>query len=92
MATVRITGTTSRNIHKREWLGAPVLDPFGRIERALDLPESAYQRIEEGIARGVLEGILFLDDGRRVDWFVDRGLPASEPAGGAGCAGSGEGI
>lgn len=93
MATVRITGTTPSNIHKAEWLGKPILDPSGRIERTLDLPEVAYQRIEKAIAAGGLEGTIFLEDGRRLDWFVDRGLSATgSGGGGAGFAGGGEGI
>jgi hypothetical protein len=92
MATVRITGSTKANIHKTQWLGAPALDPAGRLERSLDLPEMAYQRIEDGIARGNIEGILFLDDGRRLDWFLDRGAPASGRSKGVRPFGQGEGI
>jgi hypothetical protein len=92
MANVRISGTTRRNIHKMEWLGAPIIDQFNHIERALDLPEAVYQRIEEGIAKGCIEGIIAVDDGRRVEWFLDRGSPASGSAGGATTSGCGEGI
>ncbi len=91
MATVRISGTTRRNIHKSEWLGAPRIDPDGRLERSIDLPEATYQRIEEGINQGYTEGMLFLDDGRRVDWFLDRDV--SSPGRSRGRElGSGEGI
>jgi hypothetical protein len=75
-----------------EWLGTLSIDHLGRIERSIDLPETTYQHIEKAVARGLIEGIIFLDDGRRVDWFLDRGLPTSGPAPGAGFAGGGEGI
>jgi hypothetical protein len=71
VATVRITGSTPKNIHKKEWLGTPAF-ANGRIERALDLPEIIYQRIEESIAKGAIEGLVATDDGWRIDWFLDR--------------------
>jgi hypothetical protein len=66
MATVRISGNW-RNPNKKEWAGAPVLDSAGRIERTISIPEAAYQAIEQDI-----EGITYLEDGTRFDWFVDR--------------------
>jgi hypothetical protein len=92
MATIRITGTTPKNIHKMQWLGAPAVDQLGHIERSLDLPETTYQRMEEGIGKGYIEGILNLDDGRRLEWFLDRGAATSGPARGTALPGSGEGI
>jgi len=92
MATVRITGTTRSNIHKKAWLGAPAIDQVNHIERTIDLPEAVYQRIEDGIAKGFIEGLIVTDDGRRVEWFLDRGPLASGPAGGATPIGCGEGI
>lgn len=86
MSTVRFTGTTSRNIHKREFLGCAGIDPFGHIERVFELPEVAYQRVEQIVAEGVGEGTILFDNGQRIDWFVDR-----EPARGMGFSG-GEGI
>jgi hypothetical protein len=92
MATVRISGSTPRNIHKLEWLGAPVIDQLNRIERSIDLPEPVYRHIEEGIAKGFIEGILVAEDGRRFEWFLDRGSRASGPASGPATVGCGEGI
>jgi hypothetical protein len=71
MATVRISGNW-RNPNKREWAGAPELDEEGHIERTIDIPEEAYQALEREIARGGSEGIVYLKDGTRFDWFVDR--------------------
>jgi hypothetical protein len=92
MTTVRITGTTLRNIHNKKWLGAPIVDPFGRIQRSLDLPEGVYRRIEKGIAAGSIEGTIYFDDGRRFDWYLDRPRTVSASACGTGFAGDGEGI
>jgi hypothetical protein len=69
--TVRITGNW-RNPNRMEWAGAPAVDAAGHIERGLAIPEEVYQVIEREIARGNVEGITFLPDGARVDWFVDR--------------------
>ncbi len=81
MATVRITGNTPNNIHKMEWLGTPAIDKAGRIERSIDLPEEIYQAIERSIAGGNIEGFVFTPEGRKVEWFLDRG-----PSGGGGTA------
>lgn len=88
MPSVRFTGSTRRNIHKKEWLGTAAIDGFGHIERIIDLPVTAYDRIEEGIAKGYIEGSLVLDDGRRVDWFLDRDASTKADA----SRGAGEGI
>jgi hypothetical protein len=71
MATVRISGNW-RNRGKMEWAGAPAIDPSGHIERSLDIPEKAYELIERGIARGGSEGTVYLQDGTRFDWLLDR--------------------
>jgi hypothetical protein len=71
MATVRISGN-NRRATETEWLGAPALDDHGRIERTLQIPEEAYQRIEEGIAKGFTEGRVLLPAGVRFTWFLDR--------------------
>jgi hypothetical protein len=72
MPTVRISGNW-RNPNKKEWAGAPVLDANGKIERSNAIPEEAFQAIEKAIAKGGgNEGTVFLKDGTRFDWFVDR--------------------
>ena len=71
MPTVRISGNW-RNPNKKEWAGAPKLDTEGRIERSIKIPEEAFQAIEKEIAKGSSEGIVFLKDGVRFDYFVDR--------------------
>lgn len=92
MATVRINGTTPHNIHKQEWLGALHVDLNNHIERSVDLPEIVYQRIEEGVTRGHIQGILFLDDGRRIEWLLDRAPLHAEPGRNPAAVGCGEGI
>ena len=72
MATVRIT-SNHRNIHKMEWIGNPAVDSAGHIERTLPIPEEAYQALEREIAKGGVEGMVFLPDRKtRFDFFVDR--------------------
>jgi hypothetical protein len=70
-AAVRITGNW-RNPSKMEWAGAPALDAQGHLTRGLAIPEEVYQALEREIARGGVEGITYLPNGTRVDWFVDR--------------------
>jgi hypothetical protein len=55
-----------------EWAGAPNIDKENRIERALQIPEEAYQRIESAIAAGHIEGNIYLEDRSRFHWFLDR--------------------
>jgi hypothetical protein len=69
--TVRLNGNV-RLVTRSEWLGAPTVDQDGRIERTVDLPAEVYDSIERSIAEGLIEGIVFLDTQRRVDWFLDR--------------------
>jgi hypothetical protein len=69
--TVRLSGNV-RLVTRTEWLGAPAVDSEGRIERSVDLPDEVYGQIERSIARGSIEGFVFLDGQRRVDWFLDR--------------------
>ena len=71
MATVRISGDW-RHRGQMEWAGAPAVDPAGHIERLLDIPDVAYELIERGIARGSSEGTVYLPDGTRFDWLLDR--------------------
>ena len=71
MPTVRISGNP-RNIASMEWLGAPEIDKQNHIQRSLQIPEAAYQRLEQAIAHGHIEGIVCLDDGMRFKWFLDR--------------------
>ena len=71
MATVRISGNL-RNVNVKEWYGEPKVDDQGRIERSLPIPEEAYQAIERQIAKGGMEGIAFLADGRQCNWLLDR--------------------
>lgn len=76
MTTIRISGNW-RNPNKMEWAGAPSVDDQGRIERSIELPEEAFQALEREIAKGGLEGFVFLKDGTRFDWFLDRSLARS---------------
>jgi hypothetical protein len=71
MATVRISGNW-RNLNQKEWAGAPKINKKGRIKRSLNIPEEAYQALERDIAKGNIEGTVYLKDGSRFDWFVDR--------------------
>jgi hypothetical protein len=71
MATVRIDGNW-RVLHKMEWAGAPAIDREGHIERSIDIPEAAYQKIEEAIAEGNIEGTIYLEGNVRFHWFLDR--------------------
>jgi hypothetical protein len=71
MPTVRNT-SNHRNVTETEWLGAPAVDSKGHIERALKMPDEAYRRIEEGIAKGFIEGKVALPDGVLFSWFLDR--------------------
>lgn len=70
MATVRISGNW-RNPNKMEWGGAPEVDDEGRIERSFAMPEEAFLAIEQEIARGGHEGAVVLENGGRVNWFLD---------------------
>jgi hypothetical protein len=55
-----------------EWAGAPNIDAENRIERCVNIPEEAYQRLESAIASGHIEGEIYLKNGSRVRWFLDR--------------------
>ncbi len=78
MTTVRISGNW-KNPNKREWAGAPAVDAGGQIERSIDIPEEAYQAIERAIAKGGPEGTVYLADGTRFDWYLDREAESAEP-------------
>jgi hypothetical protein len=71
MPTVRISGNW-RNPSKKEWAGAPNIQPDGSIERSISIPEEAFQAIERDVAKGSVEGIVSLKDGTRFEWFLDR--------------------
>jgi hypothetical protein len=72
MATVRISGNW-RNPNKKEWAGAPTIDTNGKIERSIKIPEEAFLAIEQEIAKARgNEGTVYLKNGARFDWFVDR--------------------
>jgi hypothetical protein len=55
-----------------EWAGAPAINAEGSIDRSIEVPEEAYQRIEVAIAQGGIEGDIYLEDGSRFRWFLDR--------------------
>lgn len=71
MATVRISSDWGHP-KRMEWCGAPTVDMSNHIDRSVDIPEDAYRRIESGIVQGYGEGVVFLDDGSRFEWFLDR--------------------
>lgn len=71
MPTIRIS-SNRRNVNVMEWLGAPNVDKDNRIERSLDIPEEAYQGLEKAIASGAKEGDVYLKDGARFHWFLDK--------------------
>ena len=72
MATVRISGNW-KNASKMEWGGAPEVDASGHIDRSIaTIPAAAYDLIEKDLARGSVEGTVYLPDGARVNWFLDR--------------------
>jgi hypothetical protein len=78
MTTVRISGNW-KNPNKREWAGAPAVDRQGHIERSLDIPEEAYQAIERELAKGGPEGTVYLPNGSRFDWYLDREAEPEPP-------------
>jgi Protein of unknown function (DUF1572) len=78
MAIVRISGQW-RTVNQLEWAGTPKIDSQGHIERSIEIPEEAYQAIEARIANGSKEGALYLQDGRRFDYFLDGPLPEKPP-------------
>jgi hypothetical protein len=55
-----------------EWGDSLALDAHGRLERSAGIPEEVCLAVEQELAKGGCEGITFLKDGARVDWFVDR--------------------
>jgi hypothetical protein len=71
MPTVRIT-TDRGHPDRLEWAGAPPIDTRNHLERSLDIPEEAYGRIESAITEGHIEGDVYLRDGSRIHWFLDR--------------------
>jgi hypothetical protein len=71
MPTVRIS-TNWQHPAEMEWCGAPPIGDDNHIQRTLKIPEQAYQRIEAAIAQGHLEGSVYLPDGSRFQWFLDR--------------------
>lgn len=71
MPTVRITTNWGHPDHM-EWAGAPVIDRKNHLERSLDIPEEAYERIESAITAGHIEGDVYLPEGSRFHWFLDR--------------------
>jgi hypothetical protein len=71
MPTVRIS-TNWQHPATLEWIGAPAIDSHGRIARSFPIPEAAYEGIESAIAKGNTEGIVYLADGTRFQWFLDR--------------------
>ena len=71
MPTVRISGNW-RSLHHMEWAGAPAIDRDGHIERSIDIPELAYRKIEQAIAEGHVEGVVYLEGDVRFNWFLDR--------------------
>jgi hypothetical protein len=71
MPTVRLSGDW-RHAGKMEWVGAPEVDADGRIERLPDVPEEVFQAVEKELARGGGEGTVYLTNGGRCNWFLDR--------------------
>jgi hypothetical protein len=71
MASVRISSNW-QHLDKMEWVGAPTIDKKNRIERGLKIPNEAYEGIEAAIAKGHIEGSVYLEDGSRFQWFLDR--------------------
>lgn len=71
MPTVRISGNW-RNIHRMDWAGAPNVDKDGHIERSVAIPEEAYQAIEQALTSGAPEGEVFLKNGTKFHWFLDK--------------------
>jgi hypothetical protein len=55
-----------------EWGGAPALDNDGHLDRSDGIPEEVCEAVEAEIAKGGGEGMTFLKNGARIDWFVDR--------------------
>jgi hypothetical protein len=71
MPTVRIT-TDQGHHDQMKWAGAPTIDRQNHIERSIDIPEEAYQKIEASINQGYLKGEVRTSDGCRYGWFLDR--------------------
>lgn len=71
MASVRISGNW-KHPDTQEWFGAPEIDAQNRIARSIDIPEAAYQQIEQAIREGHVEGIVAIEGGVDFHWFLDR--------------------
>ena len=71
MPNVRITSDWG-HAGRMEWAGAPAIDAENRIERSVAIPEEAYERIESAMAAGHGEGEIYLKNGSRFKWFLDR--------------------
>jgi hypothetical protein len=71
MPTVRISGNW-RKATKKEWAGAPQIDKNGKIDRSIAIPEEAFLAIQNSMQKGGPEGTVYLKDGTRFDWFLDR--------------------
>lgn len=71
MPSVRISGNW-QNVNRMDWAGAPKVDKAGHIERSIDIPEEAFVAIEEALKGGAPEGDVFIKDGSRFHWFLDK--------------------
>ena len=71
MPSVRISGNW-RSPAQMKWYGAPEVDDTGRIDRTIQIPEAAYEAIEEALKSGAPEGDIYTDDGSRFHWFLDQ--------------------
>lgn len=71
MPSVRISGNW-QNVNRMDWAGAPNVDKAGHIQRSIDIPEEAFVAIEEALKGGVNEGDVFIKDGSRFHWFLDK--------------------
>jgi hypothetical protein len=71
VATVRIS-TNWQHPEKMEWVGAPIINKKGQIARSVKIPDEAFAGMESAIAKGHIEGSLYLADGARFQWFLDR--------------------
>lgn len=71
MPTVRISGNW-QNVNRMDWAGVANVDKAGHIERSINIPEEAYVAIEQAITGGAPEGDVFIKNGARFHWFLDK--------------------
>lgn len=71
MPSVRISGNW-QNVNRMDWAGVANVDKDGHIERSVAIPEEAYVALEQAITSGSKEGDVYIKNGARFHWFLDK--------------------